>query len=301
MRVLLVANPKSRAAAAARHLPEVVEALSRRAFVEVLPTTDDTARAVAERLNAASWDRVVALGGDGTFARVADGVLDAGAQVPLAILPAGLANNHARGLGIPTIYDALQAAVEGVFAQGLLRMDVGLLLGERQVRFYDTVGFGFQASVLGRRERLRGVPGLGGELGYVVATGVQLLRRHRFRASVQVDGRVLRGPEVLDLIVSNSVWYGGRWVLDRRAKPDDGLLELVVVRGRRELLWHAWSDRAPGGQADERGASIVLDFDRRVPSQVDGEVGPTGLRFQVALQAGALGVVRPETGSHPTV
>ena len=214
MRVLLVANPKSRAAAAARHLPEVVAALSRRASVEVLLTTDDTARAVAARLCAAPWDRVVALGGDGTFARVADGVLDSGARVPLAILPAGLANNHARGLHIPTIYDALPAAVEGVFAEGLLRMDVGLLLGDQPVRFYDTVGFGFQAGALGRRERLRGVRGLGGELGYAVATGMQLSGRHRFGASVRVDGRVLQEKEVLDVIVSNSVWYGGRWVLD---------------------------------------------------------------------------------------
>jgi diacylglycerol kinase family enzyme len=298
MRVLLVANPSSRGGAASRRIPEVVRALARRAEVEVLPTTDDTAAAVAERLHAASWDRVVALGGDGTFARVADGVLDAGAQVPLALLPAGLANNHARGLCIPTIYDGLEAAVAGVFAEGRLRMDVGTLQGDGKVRFYDTVGFGFQASALGRREHLRGVPGLGGELGYVLATGLQLLGRHRFGASVRVDGRaelgsaVLDVPGVLDVIVSNSVWYGGRWVLDRRARPDDGLLELVAVRGWRDLLWHGWSDREPGGQADDRGASIELAFDRQVPSQVDGEVGPTGRRFRIALQAGALAVVR---------
>jgi diacylglycerol kinase family enzyme len=121
-----------------------------------------------------------------------------------------------------------------------------------------------------------------------------LAGRHRFGASVRLDGgaEVLNLLEVLDVIVSNSVWYGGRWVLDRRARPDDGLLELVAVRGWRDLLRHAWTDREPGGQADERGASIELVFDRPVPSQVDGEVGPTGRRFRIALELGALAVVR---------
>ena len=288
MRVLLVANPRSRGGAAARRVPLAVEALQRRAEVEILPATDDTAAAVAARLDGSAFDRVVALGGDGTFARVADGVLDASVAVPLAILPAGLANNHARGLHIPTIYDDLDAAVQRVFAEAQLRMDVGRLRSDEAIRFYDTVGFGFQASALRQRERLRQLPGLGGELGYAVATGLQLGKRHRFDASVRIDGRTRRFSGAIDLIVSNSVWYGGRWILDRHARPDDGILELVAVPGWRALVRHLWSDLAPGGIAEDRGAEIAVEFDREVDSQVDGEVGPTGQCFQIALVPGAL-------------
>ena len=251
--------------------------------LEVAPSTPAD---VAKRAH--DVDRVVALGGDGTFACVADGVLDSGRDVPLALLPAGLANNHAHGWGIPTIYDDLEGAVRRVFGEGRIHMDVGRLDG---ARFYDTVGFGFQASALVRREAIRHRAGLGGELGYAAGTVLELARQRTAAVTsveVTVDDRTLRWDGVLDVVVSNSVWYGGRWILDSRAREDDGLLEVVAVRGWRDLVRHGLTRV---GTADLQTRSLTLVFDRPVPSQVDGEIGPCRAAFSLDVLAGALTVV----------
>ena len=291
MRILLLANPRSRAGAAASRIPAVVAAL-RSAGASVAPVEVGACGAVdlAARVRQ-GFDRVVALGGDGTFASVADGVLDSGCGVPLALLPAGLANNHARGFAIPTIYEDLHGAVERVFSDGRVQMDVGRLDG---ARFYDTVGFGFQAAALVRRGALRHRRGLGGELGYAVATLLQIARPRgaaRVGATVAVDGQTIRWDRVLDVVVSNSVWYGGRWVLDPRARVDDGVLEVVAVQGWRDLVRRGLQST---GTADRRGSVVDLAFDRPVCTQVDGEVGPMGAAFRIEVLPGALTVVSPE-------
>jgi diacylglycerol kinase (ATP) len=287
MRILLLVNPRSRSGAAARRIPDVLQALEAAgADVTCLEVGPTTTADVAQL--AGGFERVVALGGDGTFACGANGVLDSGADVPLALLPAGLANNHARGFGIPTIYDDLPGAVEQVFGTGRVQMDVGRLDGQR---FYDTVGFGFQASALVRREGLRHRPGLSGELGYAVGTVLEMARQRGAATAgvtVEVDGESVRWERVLDVVVSNSIWYGGRWILDERARADDGVLEVVAVRGWRDLVRHGLT---VVGTADRQGASIALAFDRPVHTQVDGEIGPVRQRFSLDVVPGALAVV----------
>jgi diacylglycerol kinase (ATP) len=287
-RILVVVNPGSRAGAAQRRIPALLDGLRERALIAVIDARGDTRAVVAERLATGSFDRVVALGGDGTFARVADGVLDANSHVPLGLLPAGLANNHARGLGIPTVYDS-DDAVDIALGARRIAMDVGLVNG---IRFYDTLGIGFQAAALVRREGLRHRTGLGGELGYGVAAVRELFGAHGFGVRGTLDGRPFVRARVLDVIVSNSVWYGGRWVLDGGARVDDGLLEVVAVRGLRDLVRHALRGAAPG-TADGRGCVITLETDRPVATQLDGEVGPTADRFVVTVRPRALSVAVP--------
>ena len=59
-----------------------------------------TVAAVKERIDAGGVDVVVYLGGDGTFAEVAKGILAARTALPLGMLPSGTANDQGLSFGI---------------------------------------------------------------------------------------------------------------------------------------------------------------------------------------------------------
>jgi diacylglycerol kinase family enzyme len=53
---------------------------------------------------AAAWDRVVAVGGDGTVRAVAEGLLKAGTGAALGVIPQGTGNDFARVLALPRLW-----------------------------------------------------------------------------------------------------------------------------------------------------------------------------------------------------
>src|SRR5690606_17212391 len=106
-RTLLVANPTARSGKARRFIDEAIEALRGASLdPEFFPTLPEgkTVPALAERLEREDVARVVYMGGDGTFAEAAKGIIlareRAGVDPPLGMLPMGTANDQGRSFGI---------------------------------------------------------------------------------------------------------------------------------------------------------------------------------------------------------
>src|SRR4029078_9866177 len=107
---------------------------------------------------------VIAMGGDGTFAEAAKGIL-ASAHAPdtsLALLPTGNANDQAKSFGLATGEAGLEANVEVIRAGVVFPLDVRP--GERrdeadrvthQDLFFDSFSLGLGAAVLAERNRDR--------------------------------------------------------------------------------------------------------------------------------------------------
>lgn len=322
-RVLLVANPASQGGAAAALVPRILRALQAlghtTTLLETHPEHPTPQRVVASLAAQPSTELVVAVGGDGTFAEVARGILDSvPPRPPLALLPAGTANNHGKSLGVPSVYRDLDGAL-ALLAQphATFDMDVAVLIAlspnglERQRwRFFDSVGWGLQSDVFWERRRLlETLPRTftAGERGYILAAlrvlfGA-LTTSPLFGAEITVDGVTSRHERLTDCVVSASTWYGGRWILDPRARPDDGLLEHVLFQGYRELVLKGLRDLVaaqpflpqrlkswPMSPASQ-GSLFELHFDRPVCSQIDGECGPRGAHFRVQLDSSKLKVL----------
>ena len=97
-RALLLLNPRARRGAEAAG--DIAAGL-RRAGLELVvePTGDPSSLAGVIRRHAAEVDRVVVAGGDGTINQAVQVLVELG--LPLAIIPAGTANNMARTVGLP--------------------------------------------------------------------------------------------------------------------------------------------------------------------------------------------------------
>jgi YegS/Rv2252/BmrU family lipid kinase len=226
---------------------------------------------------------VVAWGGDGTINEVASELVGTG--TPLGIVRAGSGNGLARELGIPARPDqALDIALAGCDRD----IDAGEIEGRR---FFNVAGIGFDAAMAADFNRL------GGERrGPIRYTGVVARALFGYRAahySIEVDGRRLETDALL-VAIANLSQYGSNAVIAPCARPDDGLLDVMVVgkrgvAGRIGLVVRAFNrtiDRA-AGVTRLPATHVVVRSDQPILFHVDGEPhqGGTTVKARIILAA----------------
>ena len=184
-------------------------------------------QAVAERV-----DLVIVAGGDGTVRVVADGLANSG--IPLGIVPEGTANLLALNLDLPTDEQAaLEVAVHGT--ERTIDLVKLVLDGERVEQFAVMAGAGLDAMIMDETD-----PELKSKIGtaaYFLAVG-KALGRLPIKARIRRDQqRHSARRNAMLILIGNVGLIAPGLVLIPRAKPDDGLFEIVVASPRR---WRDW-------------------------------------------------------------
>jgi diacylglycerol kinase (ATP) len=168
-------------------------------------------------------------GGDGTVNEIAS-VL-AQTPVPLGVIPGGSGNGLARELGISMQpARAIQQAVMGVDRW----LDVGEIDGRL---FVNVAGIGFDAHVARRFNESGKRRGF---LAYITTTISQLFTYRAESYAIALPNETIQG-EALMVVLANSAQYGNGARVAPRALPDDGRLDLVVVKSSSPLanIWRA--------------------------------------------------------------
>jgi YegS/Rv2252/BmrU family lipid kinase len=223
-------------------------------------------------------------GGDGMVQRSIDAM--AGSKTPLAILPAGTANLLATNLGIPQ--DIHQAVAIGLSGERR-KLDVGRFNGER---FAVMAGAGFDAAMI---EQADGT--LKDRLGRVayVWTGSQNLRAKPFKAKIEVDDAPwYAGPASCILVGNVGRLFGGIEVF-QDARPDDGQLELGVIKADGVADWMRTIARTAVGHPKRSSLvqattakKIKVKLNRKVLYEVDGGDREKVRSFTVKVQPAAI-------------
>jgi diacylglycerol kinase (ATP) len=232
-----------------------------------------------ERAAASGAERVVVAGGDGSVAPVAAA---AGARgVPLGVVPAGTANDFARGQGLPD--DAEEACAIAARGERLRRLDLGWMAapgaGGEPRPFVNVASLGLPAPAA---ERARSWKRALGPLAYAAGALVAGLTTSAVPCRATCDGDLVHDGPVWQVTVACSGAFGAGSSIDE-ADPADGELDLVVVEAGSRM-------RLPGlayglkvgrvterrGTRHERGARIELDTAAGAAYNVDGEVTEHG-------------------------
>jgi diacylglycerol kinase (ATP) len=179
------------------------------------------AEELARQAAADGREIVFAWGGDGTVNEVARAL--AFTNTALAIIPAGSGNGLARALGVPR---EPAAAIAHALALPGRRIDGGSIGG----RFFANIcGVGLDAEVAWRFNRR--TAGRRGPLPYVSLAVRAAVRYRAVDYTLTLDG-VTHRERALIVAVANSPEYGNGAIVAPGAVPDDGLLDVVVVRDR---------------------------------------------------------------------
>jgi YegS/Rv2252/BmrU family lipid kinase len=228
---------------------------------------------LAREAAAAGARLVVAAGGDGTIAEVANGLI--GSPTRLGIIPLGTANVLAKELDLPFAPRAVAAAL--AFGR-TTRLWPGSACGPDGTRlFVQMLGVGLDAQVVHRLNLpLKRVMGRG---AYVVQTLHELARYGFPPLQLRIDGTELTAASV---IVSKGRLYGGGYTLAPDAKPGEPGFSVAVFAhggilpalGYGAALPMNLLPRAPGLRL-MRASRIDILGNGSVPAQCDGDAAGT--------------------------
>lgn len=183
---------------------------------------------------------IIACGGDGTVQEVVNGMLSAGPgplSCELGIVNFGTGRGLADSLGLP---EALYDQLELIGGHDAVALNVG------RVKYVDGQGraaerlwvnecqLGIAGAVVERLEATKGgdrpYKRLGGTLAFGMVAVKELIRLRCPELSVQLDDAEPIAGRFLGIMVGNGPICGGGMHLTPDAAPDDGLLDVVLVR-----------------------------------------------------------------------
>lgn len=232
---------------------------------------------------------VVAVGGDGTVHEVANGVLQAGLSehIALGVVCTGTGSDLSRSVGVPRDYEQACAALTSA---GRRAIDAGLIEYQKEGRslrryFLNVAGIGFDATVVEATERMP--KWLGGTIPYVTGVVRTFLRYKNKSVEFRIDGGAPERAKVLGIVTANGAYFGGGMFIAPQARPDDGLLDIVIVGdfGKLELarvfprIYKGTHLGYPKIRL-ERGSRVGISSPERFLVHADGELlgeGPVGL------------------------
>ncbi len=188
--------------------------------VHVTRQNGDARRFAAEGRNA---DLLIAAGGDGTLNEIIHGLMDLPkpARPALGIVPLGTANDFATGCGIPrNPGEALALCLKG----RAVAIDVGKA-NEHWFLNAASGGFGAKVTATTPPELKR----LLGPAAYAVMGAIMATKVHHYHARLALPDREVAGSGPI-AIVGNGRQTGGGIQVAPRARIDDGLLDVLLVR-----------------------------------------------------------------------
>jgi YegS/Rv2252/BmrU family lipid kinase len=197
-------------------------------FDEVVTTRPWEACEIAER-EAGNYERIVAAGGDGTVHEVVNGLMRAGGKAAFGVIPLGSGDDFAKLVSSDFVVNFPDEKIKA--------FDVGRIASGSHARYFANgmdVGFGAH----GARNMTR-VPhyltGLGAYLGALVLTMVDY---PLLRVRIQLDDAPAFELTTAMTAVMNGTTFGGSFRVCPEARPDDGLLDLMMVQAvsRLEIL-----------------------------------------------------------------
>lgn len=215
--------------------------------------------------------RVYACGGDGTLNECVNGAAEY-SNVAVTCFPTGTGNDFIKMFGADKnrFFD-LEALIDGE------EHNIDLMqCNERYCLNICSVGI--DARIGTEVHKYSKLPIIGGATGYVTSTAVNFLKGIRQEMRVTCDGKLYYGDMSL-ICACNGQYYGGGFHPVPDARPDDGILDFLVIKGVSRAKFLLLVGKYAGGHYADypqyithiRARSMDIDCNEEIVVNVDGE------------------------------
>ncbi|MCR5663693.1 MAG: YegS/Rv2252/BmrU family lipid kinase [Oscillospiraceae bacterium] len=246
------------------------------------------------RAEAASGEelRVYACGGDGTFNECVCGAALL-PNVALAPFPTGTGNDFCRMFGeekdlfrdLPALLEGLVHPIDLIDVNGRYSANIASV--------------GIDARIGCDVHKYSKIPVIGGTAGYVVSLLVNIFKGIATNMRVKSGDFSAAGKHSL-VCACNGRFYGGGFNPSLDAMPDDGELDIFVVKGVGVVKLGVLIGRYASGRSDEisdyvthlHGTEVDIELDKPDVVNVDGEAVVAD-RIRMRLVPGALRLIVP--------
>ncbi len=294
--ILLFVNPIAGRGRTGRRLQRIKELFAESGVaIHVIESRSagDIEEAVVARVNAGAR-KVVVAGGDGSVHEAVNGILRAGSNASLGIVPTGTGNDFAKACGVPLAWEHATRQLTERLAAGAPTRAVDL--GRMNDRYFaNSAGIGLDAKVTRIAVSIRWPIG---DLVYLLAILRSLYDGIATPELVIQNGDdVWRGPVTL-VSISNGPWAGGMFHIAPMADNADGKQEMLRVEPVSRTRIVSLLPRLMQGRHMNEPEIVHQTVQRMtvtaaapVESHLDGEVQPPQTRFEIEVLPAALNLL----------
>lgn len=272
-KILLYYNPYSGNGMFKNNLDHIIDRCQNAGY-QVMPVRVNKGKQIEKvlsNIDENEYSRIIACGGDGTLNICVNTMIRHDIHLPMAILPAGTANDFAYYFELPSDIDK---ALDIALGNKTTKADVGTVNGKC---FINVAAMGAMVDVSQKTD-----PALKnaiGPLAYYLKGASELTQVHPINVKLTTPEKVY-DEEIYFMTVCNGESAGGFRKLSPHSMMNDGLLDVVAFRKMPiiefgPLLFEVLNGRHPQNknvlyfQTD----SLKIEASEDMPTDIDGEHG----------------------------
>ncbi len=294
MTTAIIANPRAGAGKVGRHWPRfertIVKHFDKTAIL-LTKAPGQSTELVRQALKHGA-ERIVVLGGDGTFNEAVNGLVDPKTNAlvsncpPMMFLPVGTASDFSRSTGMTglSLDDILASGTPRQIDLGRLEL-TGINNAPAVHYFINIASFGATALIVHRVNR--STKRFGGKVAFIKGTLEGLASWRDRRVRIQVDDGVDEECAISAVALANGRYFGGGMMVAPQARVSDGLIDVVLIKTANVLKFIKYGGKLYKGRhldlpifslyrgrritiqpADDRPAPILVETDGETPGYV---------------------------------
>ena len=219
-----------------------------------------------------SYKYVLIAGGDGTVDGVVNCMKFMNIDLPIAILPAGTANDFAKFIGMPS---DIEEACKQIIMSSPKSVDIGKI---NDKYFINVASTGLFTDVSQKTDvNLKNTIG---KLAYYFKGLESLPNFKKLRVNVKSTECNFNGDMILMLIFNGQT--AGNFKIAYKAKVDDGLLDVIIIKAGMLKDLITLFIRMLRGEHLEEGSELIyfktdklyIECEENIVTDIDGERGP---------------------------
>ena len=297
---IAIINPKAGGYSTYREWPSINKYLTDKGILFDYVYTEGVGHAtdLAREATNTNYRYIIAVGGDGTVNEVVNGILCSTNpnNTILGIVSTGTTCSFTRSLSIPRDYVKSCILLAN---QSSLSIDVGIVeytsKGQRLRRFFvNEADIGFGATVVEASKKFTNY--FGRSINYLphIVGGLSSLVSYKSKhITVHVEDKIENIYDCAMLVVANGTHFGGGMQIAPEAKPNDGLMDVVIFgdMSKSELL-KVWPMTYKGRHVSHEKVRMLkvkkidIQCDDTILVEADGELlGEGPVSFSVVPSA----------------
>lgn len=269
MSILFIVNPVA-GKGKAKTLVPIIEDVCRTGHMEYIIkytcSPEDGARIAAWGAGE-GFERIVAVGGDGTVNDALNGIV--GTNAALGVIPGGSGNDFIRSINSN---NEIKKIIEDNMYGKIVKCDLGICNGKY---FINVASSGFDAQVVMETQKAKKI--FSGSIAYIAGVVKTIFMYKGKKISIRIDDNIFEENTLL-VAVANGKYYGGGMLPAPDAEIDDGNFDICHIKqvGKVKLLV-LFPKFMKGKHADikevsmHKGRKISIGANENLPVNLDGE------------------------------
>ena len=290
MKLLFILNPvagKGKSSQFMSTIKRVCEKENVEYMIKVTPRVGG-AKDIARWGSENGFDRIIAVGGDGTINEVVNGIV--GSEAVLGVIPGGSGNDFIRSISEPKKLE--QYILDAIYGTAK-RIDLGKC-NDRY--FINMASIGLDTQVVIGTQKTKKY--FSGRLAYLTSALFTIFSYKGWDLNIEIDGDKFQTKTLLTAI-ANGKFYGGGVMPTPDAKLDDGYFDICHVQHMpKRRIFRVLPKYLKSKHKDikevqlVKGKEILITSNSPFPLNLDGEVSITS-KAHFKLIANSIDIIAP--------